>query len=73
MEVIHFLWSPQIGGIQRLVLDLATAQLRNERINVAILFGKAQEGIYNVYKEKGLSVMSADLQSGYSFSVIKLI
>jgi glycosyltransferase involved in cell wall biosynthesis len=72
VRIVHYLWSAQIGGIERLVLDLADAQ-KDNGLDVAVLFGRAQGGFIDQYQEREISVSTAGLRGGSDLSPKKLI
>jgi hypothetical protein len=39
VRVVHYLWSAQIGGIERLVLDLAIEQRARGGVDPVVLLG----------------------------------
>ena len=75
IKVLHVLWSANFGGIQRLVLDLTSAQSVNPKMQAEILFGK-EEGIgefLNAFQEAELKYYFLGLKSGFDFSPWKYL
>jgi len=68
IHVLHILWAAHIGGIERLVLDLATAQSKNPKIHVDIFFGKRVGDFLLKFQESGFKCHSAYLKSGFDLS-----
>jgi glycosyltransferase involved in cell wall biosynthesis len=63
-SVAHVLWSGNIGGIERLVCDLAGEQVR-QGLNVTVAFGR-MEGPFVVEVDRGgAHVVDLELSSGY--------
>jgi glycosyltransferase involved in cell wall biosynthesis len=72
VKIVHYLWSAEIGGIQRLVLDLATFQQQDAGLRVTVLLGKGQGRLIHQFEERGCNIAIVGLKSGYSFSCFKL-
>lgn len=73
VKVLHILWSAHFGGIERLVLDLATVQLNNPEIQIGILFGKKEGEFLEKFGKTGLTCYSINLKSGYDISPWKYL
>jgi glycosyltransferase involved in cell wall biosynthesis len=63
-SVTHVLWSGGVGGIERLVVDLATEQVRAGR-DVAVAFGRMDGPFVERLRERGVPVLDLGLASGY--------
>jgi glycosyltransferase involved in cell wall biosynthesis len=75
IKVLHVLWNADFGGIERLALNLASAQSENPEISAGILFGK-EEGrgeFLREFQEAGLKCHFLRLKSGLDFSPRKLL
>lgn len=72
MRVLHILWTAHFGGIEKVVLDLATEQSRVPGMEVAILFGNAKGEFLQKFRNAGLDCYSADLRTGFDFAPWKL-
>jgi glycosyltransferase involved in cell wall biosynthesis len=64
MRVLHIMWTLGIGGIERLVLDLATAQ-KAEGHAPSVLVGQAEGGLKEAFHAAEIPVLSAELSRGY--------
>lgn len=71
MRVLHFIWSANYGGIERLVITLARQQLKNEHLQTALLVGNRKGNFLEIIEKTGLSCEYADLSSGIDFSLKK--
>ncbi len=72
MRVLHILWDAQVGGIQKLVLDLAIKQDRRENLHSAIVFLKGKGDALSLFQKSGLRLFTIGLNSGYDFNPRKL-
>lgn len=63
-SVVHVTWSAEIGGIERLVRDLAAEQARNG-IAVAVALGQARGPFAGRLRDEGISVVDLDFGSGW--------
>jgi glycosyltransferase involved in cell wall biosynthesis len=63
-SVAHVLWAGAIGGIERLVRDLAAEQSRSG-LRVAVVFGRAEGPFADAVHETGVEVVDLGLASGY--------
>ena len=63
-SVAHVLWAGAIGGIERLVRDLAAEQSRSG-LRVAVVFGRAEGPFADAVQETGVEVVDLGLASGY--------
>lgn len=64
MKVVHVLWSGEIGGIERVVYDLACAQ-RQQGLEVVLLMGQGKGLFYDQALAADLPVVSLGLRSGF--------
>jgi glycosyltransferase involved in cell wall biosynthesis len=71
VRVVHYLWSAQIGGIERLVLDLAVAQ-RARGIDPAVLLGSGKGQLLDLYRSAPVPVEVGGLWGGADLSPRKL-
>lgn len=70
MKIIHCLNSPHIGGIERLVIDLAVEQ-KKKGLNVTIMLN-SRKGQYYEYLEKyDIPIIDSNIESGFEFNPIK--
>jgi glycosyltransferase involved in cell wall biosynthesis len=65
--VVHVLWSGQLGGIERLVHDLAVEQSRRG-FEVAVAFGQAQGFFADRIRELSFPVIDLDVRTGHDLS-----
>jgi glycosyltransferase involved in cell wall biosynthesis len=65
--VVHVLWSGQLGGIERLVHDLAVEQ-SGHGFEVAVAFGQAKGFFADRIRELSFPVIDLGVQSGHDFS-----
>jgi glycosyltransferase involved in cell wall biosynthesis len=63
-SVVHVLWSAGIGGVERLVVDLAAAQ-RDQGEDVRIAFAQAEGQSAERAKNHGVPVVDLGLRSGF--------
>jgi glycosyltransferase involved in cell wall biosynthesis len=63
-SVVHVTWSGEIGGIERLVRDLAAEQLRSG-LDVRVALGQASGPFADRLHEAGLPVDDLQLRSGW--------
>ena len=71
-KVVHYLWSAGIGGIEKLVFDLAVNQNSRDEIDVAVLFGSRKGQSCGRFQSSGLEVLESGLKSGSDVSLSKL-
>ncbi len=64
MNILHVLWSLEFGGIEKLVLDLASEQRRRGE-NVRVLVGQGRGHMAPLFAEVGHSVIDARLKNGF--------
>ena len=68
IRVLHILWSAHFGGIEKLVFDLATVQIKCLTLQVEIFFGRKEGEFLERFQEAGFMCYSARLNSGYDVS-----
>jgi glycosyltransferase involved in cell wall biosynthesis len=61
--VAHLVWRGEIGGIERLVRDLAAQQVR-DGLDVAVAFGQARGPFVEELREAGARVLDLRLRTG---------
>lgn len=69
--VIHVLWSGGVGGIERLVHDLARAQSDAGR-SVGVAFARDEGAFSSSIRAAGIPVASLDIRSGYDLDPRRL-
>jgi glycosyltransferase involved in cell wall biosynthesis len=69
--VAHVLWSGNVGGIERFVLDL-TDQQRKEELDVTVVFGRAEGPFAAQLESSGARVIDLGLGSGYDLRPSRL-
>jgi len=72
MRVLHFIWSANFGGIEKLVITLAQQQQLNENIKVSLLIGIRKGNFLEMIEQAGLHCEFADMKSGLDFSSSKI-
>jgi glycosyltransferase involved in cell wall biosynthesis len=70
MKLLHCLNSPKIGGIERLVIDLAVEQ-KSKGIDVTIMLDNIDGAYYKIIIENEIDVMMSGVQSGFEMSLFK--
>lgn len=68
MRVVHYLWSAQIGGIERLVLDLAVAQRAAGGIDPSVLLGADRGQLLDQYRSAPVPLEVGGLRGGADLS-----
>jgi glycosyltransferase involved in cell wall biosynthesis len=68
IRVVHFVWSLDFGGIERLTLDLAQQQLNNSDLQCSILVGKGGGRMFRQLEDSGIPYSVANLQGGDDIS-----
>ena len=68
LRVAHYLWSAETGGIERVVLDLATRQAAGDTVAPAIVFGREGGTMRELYEDAGVAVHAAGLTRGSELS-----
>src|SRR5436309_89514 len=64
ISVVHLLWSGRIGGIERLVHDLAVEQ-QELGLDVSVAFGQDSGFFAGAVRRDGVRVINLGLRSGY--------
>lgn len=64
MKVVHVIWSLEFGGIERLVLDLATHQ-QNNGMSVSVLAGQAKGRLAERFAKADIHIIDGKLKSGF--------
>jgi len=72
VRVVHYLWSAQIGGIERLVLDLAVEQRAAGGIDPVVLLGAGKGPFLDRYKSAPVPLEVGGLWGGADLSPGKL-
>ena len=72
LKVLHLLWTPQMGGIERLVLNLCAQQLKNESIKVGVYIAKNDGILSEEFKQLAINVHYGNFKNGFSFSNTQL-
>jgi len=70
MKLLHCLNSPKIGGIERLVINLAVEQ-KSKGIDVTIMLDSKEGEYYNTIIENEIDIIMSGVQSGYEMSLLK--
>ena len=68
MRVVHYLWSAQIGGIERLVLDLAVEQRSRGGVDPVVLLGAGRGAFLDRYRSSPVPVEVGGLRGGADLS-----
>lgn len=71
-RVAHVQWSGALGGIGRLVHDLATEQAGRGR-TVSVVFGQADGPFANAARRSGLPVVDLGLRSGFDLHPRRIV
>jgi len=71
MKLLHCLNAPKIGGIERLVINLAVEQ-KSKGIDVVIMLDSIEGDYYNVIVENEIDVIMSGVLGGFEFSFTKL-
>ncbi len=64
MKVLHCLNSPHIGGIERLVIELAIAQ-KKQRIEVSIMFDTRTGHYYEYLLQQDIPILDSGIKSSF--------
>ena len=65
LKVIHTLWSCNFGGIENLVYDLVTQQVKKAGFYTSIVFGKKEGEFYHKFIKSGTDCYFIDLKNGF--------
>lgn len=68
MKVLHFIWSANFGGIEKLVITLARQQQQNKDLQTALLVGNRKGNFLQMIEKTGLPCEFAGLKTGFDFS-----
>ncbi len=71
MKVLHFIWSANFGGIEKLVITLARQQLQNKNLQPALLIGKRTGNFLELIEKNGIPYEFAGLKTGLDISFQK--
>lgn len=69
MKVLHCLNSPHIGGIERLVIELAIAQ-KQQDISVSIMFDTNNGHYYEYLQQQDIPILDSGIKSGFDFNYV---
>lgn len=72
-RVLHVLWSADLGGISRVVLDLATSQQRGDRVQPAFYVAKSGGELMRELESSAIPYICGSVRNGYDFSLSKLV
>ena len=67
MKLLHCLSSPHIGGIERLVIELAIAQ-HHVGIDVSIMLDTRKGQYYEYLKQQNIPILDSGVKSGFDFN-----
>lgn len=67
MKILHCINSPHIGGIERLVIELAIEQKR-QGIEVSIMLDTKEGQYYQYLNQQNIPVLISGLKSGFDFN-----
>lgn len=73
IRILHIIWSAHFGGIGKLVLDLATTQLKDSEIQLGILICKKEGEFLEKFQEARLNCHFLYLNNGYDISPWKYL
>ncbi|WP_323786918.1 glycosyltransferase family 4 protein [Psychroserpens sp.] len=71
MTVLHCINSPSIGGIQKLVIDLAVEQ-KNQGIDVSVMLDSREGAYLKLLLDNNVEIIDSGISGGYDFSFSKL-
>jgi glycosyltransferase involved in cell wall biosynthesis len=73
MNVLHIIWSSNIGGIESLVFNLCKTQKRNGKINPTIFTAKSGGALIDKIKTEGINLIEGNFKKGSTnISLFKL-
>lgn len=64
-KLIHILWDANLGGIQKLILQLARQQYARAELKVEVVFLKNTGSLLDEFKAVGFKVHQLDIHSGF--------
>lgn len=75
LVVVHYIWSANFGGIEKLVMDLSLAQRSNNRLETQILIGCRKGNFIDKLNETGLTHTFVGMKNGNDVrpSILKLL
>ncbi|WCO01132.1 glycosyltransferase [Psychroserpens ponticola] len=73
MKIIHYIGSLGFGGIERLVYDLVSQQIKREVMNVAIGVGNIKGEFKTQFENLGVSLIDFNLNSGFDLNPSKIL
>lgn len=73
MRVVHYIGSLGFGGIERLVYDLVSQQIKRDSIKTAIGIGKLKGEFKTQFESLGATLINFDLSSGYDLNPLKIL
>lgn len=73
MRVVHYIGSLGFGGIERLVYDLVSQQIKRDSIKTAIGIGKLKGEFKTQFESLGATLINFDLSSGFDLNPLKIL
>ncbi|MDB4225167.1 glycosyltransferase [Flavobacteriaceae bacterium] len=73
MRVVHYIGSLEFGGIERLVYDLVSQQIKRDSIKTAIGIGKLKGEFKTQFESLGATLINFDLSSGFDLNPLKIL
>lgn len=70
MKILHCISSASIGGIERLVIELAEAQ-KKAGIDVAIMLDQKKGQYLKELEKQKISILESHLKSGFEYNLVK--
>jgi glycosyltransferase involved in cell wall biosynthesis len=71
IKVLHIIWSTNMGGIERLVLNLWKAQLQNPQLQPALYAGQPNGTLWKEFRQSGITY-SGPFSSGHDLQPQKI-
>lgn len=71
IKVLHIIWSTNMGGIERLVLNLWNAQLQNPDLQPALYAGQSNGTLWKEFQQTG-TIYSGPFNSGHDLQPRKI-
>jgi glycosyltransferase involved in cell wall biosynthesis len=68
MKILHCINSPSIGGIERLVIDLAVSQ-KERGSDVSIMLGTLEGQYYEYLIKQDIELLESNIKNGFDFSI----
>ena len=72
MRVVHYIGSIGFGGIERLVYDLVSQQIKRDSIKTAIGIGNFKGEFKTQFESLGATLINFDLSSGFDLNPSKI-